>query len=111
MSKWLNNKIIIHKPKDVEKPCHLCGYCPYGQLVEEFPIGEEETAYAIKHNKYVKWDKNANPKWVKCDKKDKGATPDLNWATGKVKAPYSCKVFGHNCPVYYHAEGFAEEDE
>lgn len=63
---WLNNTRIIFKPHQIEKPCHSCGYCPYGQLVEEFPLTEERTAY-------------------------------------------SCTVFGHDCPVYYHAEGFVEE--
>ena len=67
MSKWLNNKKIIHNLEAVEKPCHRTGYCPYGQLVEEFPLHPEDQ-----------------------DKK------------------YSCKVFGHDCPVYYHAEFLKE---
>lgn len=61
MSKWLNNK-AIRKP-DTEKPCHQLGWCPYGQLVEEFPL---------EHDKY------------------------------------SCEVFGHNCPAYYHREDLSE---
>ena len=65
MSEWLNTKIIIKK--DIEKPCHLCNFCPYGQLAEEFPI--------------------------------------------KSKSKLSCKVFGHDCPVFYHAEDFKEEEK
>ena len=81
MSKWLNNKKPLHTPgkhskfgmgegeKDliwkVEKPCNKLGFCPYGQLVEEFPF------------------------------------------TDKVKG-LSCKVFGHDCPVFYMAEPFSE---
>jgi len=62
MSEWLNNKTPIHevgvyskfgigKYKNgknrfykymVEKPCHKLGFCPYGQLVEEFPIQHPE---------------------------------------------------------------------
>jgi hypothetical protein len=77
MSKWLNtthiqkginngewNKFYKWLLKD-NKPCHGIGYCPYGKLVEEFPL-------------LVK------------------------------KSKYSCKVFGHNCPVFYHAEPMAE---
>ena len=124
MSKWLNTTHIQQGKKNGlwndfykwllkdNKPCHFLSFCPYGQLVEEFPICEEESAYAIKHGKYVKW---SNPKgfpaegtWVSCKKGDKGASPDVNWAAGKVKAPYSCKVFGHNCPVFYHAEPMSE---
>jgi hypothetical protein len=59
MSKWLNNKFI--RIKDIEQPCNILQYCPYGQLVEEFPIR-------------------------------------------KKKNKYSCNLFGHDCPVYYHAE-------
>ncbi len=64
MSEWLNNKkVILNK---VIKPCILCGYCPYGKLIEDFPL--------------------------------------------KMKRNYrSCKVFGHECPVFYHAEPFMEE--
>ena len=50
------------------KPCHILGYCPYGQLVEEFPLDVQPS--------------------------------DI-----------SCKVFGHNCPVYYCAESFSETVE
>lgn len=40
-SKWLNTKKVIHP--DLEKPCIKLGYCPYGQLVEEFPLRDEYT--------------------------------------------------------------------
>ena len=68
MSKWLNNKKRFYKSNEIEKPCHSCGFCPYGQLVEEFPLHREKTSY-------------------------------------------SCGVFGHECPVYYHAESFVDEEE
>jgi len=109
MSKWLNNKIRIHGHKKVEKPCYLCGYCPYGQLVEEFPLHEKAVKYAVKYNKYSKLVKGKG--WVSCKKNEKGASPDIDWACGKVKDPYSCNVFGHDCPVYYHAEPLVEEKE
>lgn len=63
MSEWLNNEKVICK--EVVKPCKLCGYCPYGQLVEEYPFSD--------------------------DKK-------------------SCEIFGHDCPAFYQAEWFAEEE-
>jgi hypothetical protein len=67
MSRWLNNKFIRFKYKEIERPCKYCGYCVYGQLVEEFPFDK----------------------------------------TGKL----SCPVFGHNCPVYYHAESMMDEGD
>ena len=36
MSKWLNTTIVRHP--ELEKPCGKLDYCPYGQLVEEFPL-------------------------------------------------------------------------
>lgn len=36
MSKYLNNTEKIWK--NVVKPCKFTGYCPYGSLVEEFPL-------------------------------------------------------------------------
>jgi len=64
MSKWINTK--IKRWKVIIKPCKLCGFCPYGQLVEEF-----------------RFQKKPNE--------------------------ISCSVFGHDCPVFYHAEMFSEE--
>lgn len=64
VSKYLNTKIIIFKPK--ERPCHKLKYCPYGTLVEEFPLRN-------------------------------------------LTSKYSCKTFGHDCPVYYHGEAITEK--
>ena len=36
MSVWLNTTTVTHP--ELEKPCRILGYCPYGQLVEEFPL-------------------------------------------------------------------------
>lgn len=48
-----------------EKPCKKLGWCPYGVLVERFPLKEE------------------------CDEE-------------------SCRVFGHDCPVFTCAEDRSE---
>ncbi|MGF7117876.1 hypothetical protein [Methanobacterium oryzae] len=61
MSEWLNNTNPIWK--DAIKPCLILKFCPYGKLVEEFPISNDEK---------------------------------------------SCKIFEHDCPVFYHAEPFTE---
>lgn len=34
----LNTKIIMADNEDLDRPCEELGYCPYGQLVKEFPI-------------------------------------------------------------------------
>jgi hypothetical protein len=65
MSKWINNKAKIKINLTKDKPCHKLNYCPYGQLVEEYPIS-------------------------------------------KRKTKYSCKTFGHDCPMFYQAEEIIE---
>ena len=40
---------------DEIKPCHELNFCPYGQLVECYPLYKKEKGLAIKNNKYVKW--------------------------------------------------------
>jgi hypothetical protein len=34
------------KIDEIEKPCHILRYCPYGPLVEDFPLEEEPTDYS-----------------------------------------------------------------
>lgn len=102
---WLNTTIVRHP--ELKKPCVKLGYCCYGQLVEEFPLHPEATKYAIEQNKYSKLVKGQG--WVSCDKNDEGAIPDINYAIGKVEEPLECPVFGHDCPVHYHAELVQEE--
>jgi hypothetical protein len=38
VGEWLNTSEIIDK--NAIKPCHRLGWCPYGKLVEEFPINQ-----------------------------------------------------------------------
>ena len=78
MSKWLNNKKRIWTPDEIEKPCHKCDFCPYGQLVEEFPC----------HPEFGGQDLNS-----------------IDLETG-----FNCHIFGHDCPVFYHAENLSEEE-
>jgi hypothetical protein len=54
--------------KAVCKPCWELRYCPYGPLVEEFPLKKESDSQ-------------------------------------------SCRIFGHDCPVFYVAEPFTETKE
>lgn len=109
-SKWfvgiLNRKPVTEFGKGwkmdplikIEKPCHGCGCCPYGQLVEAFPPHEEESKKALE----LGWTVEEN-----------GETyPDLNryikeYGVGEK----SCQVFGHNCPAFYCAEPLSEDVE
>ena len=66
------------------KPCKLCGYCPYGKLVENYSL-------------HI----------------DKPVDAGLNElaARDKFDAKYICKIFGRDCPVFYHADPLYEEND
>lgn len=68
IKQWADKIDWKRRVSSVCKPCWELKYCPYGPLVEEFPIQEEQ------NNK-------------------------------------SCRIFGHDCPVFYAAEPFTETKE
>jgi len=74
MAKWLNTKTIVNE--DIEKPCVKLHYCPYGQLVEEYPLYQADD---YPHKQLG----------------DKLACLEKNGALTQ---------FGHDCPVHYHME-------
>lgn len=117
---WVNNEHIVFE--NAIKPCKFCGFCPYGSLVEYFPHPSIPRSEAIKHNNYMA---KALAEGV-FDKPD----PDYPYLMTREEAiaeienfnpedypdnpsvdKMACKVFGHHCPVYYHAELLAEEDQ
>jgi len=62
------------KKKDYAKPCEITGICPYGSLVEFFPLA----------GKTVEW----NGQSLKID-------PIQN------DSSVACQVFSHDCPIFY----------
>ncbi|MHA1105182.1 MAG: hypothetical protein ACTSPN_05610 [Promethearchaeota archaeon] len=64
VSDWLNTSKVIDK--SAKKPCHRLGLCPYGKIIEEFPIEDQNSEFM-------------------------------------------CKVFHHNCPIFYHVENTSEK--
>ena len=84
-------RVITYKNKGIKpnshmaKPCHELGWCPYGWLVEFFPL----------NGKTVSWD---------------GTTLDIkpiNRRRRDIDAR-SCNVFGHECPSFYVVEEIEE---
>lgn len=39
---WLNNEKILIDNLKKDKPCRKLGWCPYGCIVEEFPLTEKK---------------------------------------------------------------------
>ncbi len=64
MKKWHNTSKVVDM--NILKPCKTLGYCPYGSLVEYYPL------------------------------------------QGKNRDDKSCRVFGHDCPVFYQKENFVD---
>lgn len=58
------NRVSNNRINAICRPCWEINYCPYGSLVEDFPISNERE--------------------------------------------YRCRIFGHDCPVFYVAEPFTE---
>jgi len=86
-------------------------YCPYGPLVEEFPLHEDESAKAIEKGWYVKFVKGKG--WIPCGKKYAGAEPDINRVFNEFGSlnKHSCDIFGHICPVFFVNEPLTETGE
>jgi hypothetical protein len=107
----------------VIKPCWELKYCPYGVLVEQFPLLPQGRDGAIRHNEYIK----------SCLKKGMlGVEPNVKPMTEKIRKffehsvavfdpkkypeeipaeiyKWSCSIFGHICPVVFSAENVAEK--
>lgn len=120
--KWINNEFPIWK--NVVKPCKLCGYCPYGQLIEEYPLPPITLA---EHTKWVENIKKQQALGTYDEENKKDGLPlmtreeaqkyidefdpnDYPEKPDEQMEKMSCEVFGHCCPVFYQMELFSEED-
>lgn len=116
LSFW-NSKVKMHC-----KPCWELKYCPYGPLVEGFPLPPVTLEVAKDHYNYKvgciksgklgdgrKLEGQLRKAFVEEIKKfDESDYPDR---TPQLVEDISCGVFGHVCPVYYVAEPATETRE
>lgn len=98
------------------KPCWELKYCPYGPLVETFPLLGPTRAEAIEHNKFLKKQLEARAYKGKLKREIEKEVKGFN----KNKYPVShkksdeqkaCSIFGHLCPVFFVNEPFTETRE
>ena len=61
---------------EIERPCIELEYCPYGWLVELFPLDGMPTTW-------------------------NGKSLDLEPIVPKPDMTLTCEIFGHDCPIYY----------
>jgi hypothetical protein len=122
VSVWLNTTKRIWPPdgSPIEKPCWSLGWCPYGQLVEAYPLHPEADQLAREKGWFVRWDATPHTEdngvtypgsWQQCEPEHPEARPDINRLLheGYLETGYNCLTFGHDCPVFYHAELIEEE--
>lgn len=107
------------RTQELCKPCWELHYCPYGPIVEDFPLLPPTRIEAIGHNEYLKksletgvlgsGDKldKIRIKWFKEEvaEFDKNNYPER---IPSVLEEASCRVFGHICPVFFAAEPLTE---
>jgi hypothetical protein len=107
------------RTKEICKPCWELQYCPYGPIVEDFPLISVTRDESIEHIEYLKI----------CRKTGKlGSGEDIDNTRRKLfeewiasfnpndypeKIPTileeaACRFFGHLCPVFFVAEPYTE---
>jgi hypothetical protein len=105
------------------KPCWDLKYCPYGELVEQFPLLLPTRDLAIRHNEYIKAclkkgmlgvEPNVKPMNEKMRKFFERGVKTFDPTAYPEEIPseiseWSCQIFGHICPVIFSAESVAEE--
>lgn len=104
------------------KPCWELKYCPYGPLVEDFPLLPTPLDSAVAHNEYLKscLESNTYGDGKLLDDRRRQdfqkMVNDFNPGDHPKRIPkligeMACTVFGHMCPVFFVAEPFTETEE
>lgn len=104
------------RTKNVCKPCWELKYCPYGPLVEDFPLLDLTRSEAIKHNEFLKRQLAAGAYDQQHHKIFSKQAREFDPSDYPVKhnpkdVEKSCTVFGHMCPVFFVNEPFTETQE
>ena len=101
------------------KPCWELKYCPYGPLVEEFPLPPLVRSHSDDHHEYLraclKSGRLADGSRLDPQRR-RMFEEDLKWSAKQdrpdtlpsVLIDVSCRVFGHVCPVFFVAEPLTE---
>jgi hypothetical protein len=98
------------------KPCWELKYCPYGPLVEQFPLPRIARQDGAEHNEFLKRQLKAgayDPTHARAFSKQ---VKDFSASALPERIPeeegfMSCHIFGHYCPVFFAAEPFTETSD
>ena len=102
--------------RHVCKPCWELKYCPYGILIEEFPLLPPTRAEAIGHNEFLKKQLGsgtyAGSRKELIERMVEEFDPnDYPETHSKETFERSCSIYGHLCPVFSVNEPFTETKE
>lgn len=107
------------RTRELCKPCWELHYCPYGPVVEDFPLLPVLRSEATEHTKYLSECLetgifgNGAPldderrKWFS-ERVASFEPENYPEEIPKVLSEASCRVFGHVCPVFFVAEPLTE---
>ena len=104
------------RTKSVCKPCWELKYCPYGPLVEEFPLLPPTRNKAIEHNEFLKEQLSNNAydeeRRKEFEEQVRNFNPD-NYPEqySKEEIEMRCLIYGHFCPVFLVNEPFTETSD
>lgn len=116
------NKQATPKPRlkhVVCKPCWELKYCPYGPLVEFFPLPSDEVPLSQIRKSYRSWVQAVRNGTLKSERDISLAIEKIlclepkrwAWISQFKTEELCCSVFGHICPVFFSAEPFTETKE
>lgn len=116
IQKWGKKIHWERRVKAVCKPCWEIKYCPYGPLVENFPLLPPTKAAAIEHNIFLKkqlakgaYDEERRKIFE--EQVNKFNPDDYPEKHSKEDLEMSCRIYGHECPVFSVAEPLTETKE
>lgn len=117
LNEW-SNKWTSKRVKKVCKPCWELHYCPYGPLVEDFPLLPLTQEEALEHNNFLKiqlekgvYNKNRRKKREIVQEVNDFDINDYPKKHPKKESEQFCSIFGHLCPVFLVSEPFTETNK
>ena len=104
------------RTKNVCKPCWELKYCPYGVLVEDFPLFPITKAEAIERQELLKEEltkgSNNEKKRDMIKKQIRSYSPHhYPEQLSEEELDMKCNMFGHLCPVFFVNEPFTETNK
>jgi 5-methylcytosine-specific restriction endonuclease McrA len=107
------------RTKSLCKPCWELQYCPYGPVVEDFPLLPVLRAEANQHNDYLRscsasghladgTPLDSRRRKVFRQRLSDYKAEDYPETIPKVLSEAACRVFGHVCPAFFVAEPLTE---